>query len=208
MKLIVSTVLADKQADPATELSVAFISKIDAGIHSFIICQINKTSQPIQDDFNNLKAWVSLRIGLLSMEGIIHLCLLCLWFKMEFVNCDLTVIKAGCSAEPTNKSVVAQPARACHLKIKRGPSKAKPLSRAHASTVEEIHDRKQDDGSEQSDQHGGNGESTVDRTDVKDGAKEVTCQECAHDRHNDVDQQVRTVIHKLSCHPTDHCCYY
>src|SRR5487761_2595567 len=72
-------------------------------------------------------------------------------------------------------------------------------------SLEEVDDRQQDDGSEQRDQHGWNGESIIDRSDVKDGAEEVTSDERAYDGDNDIDQQVRAVMHDFRRDPADHC---
>ena len=69
---------------------------------------------------------------------------------------------------------------------------------------DQVDDRKQDDGTQQGYQHGWNSDRIVDRPDVKDGAEEVTSQECAQDRHNDVNQQIRAVMHKFSRNPADH----
>ena len=66
-----------------------------------------------------------------------------------------------------------------------------------SSVGEQVDDRQQNNGTQQCHQHGWNGDRIVDRPDVKDGAEEVTCQECAYDGHNDVDQQVRAVMHDL-----------
>jgi hypothetical protein len=71
--------------------------------------------------------------------------------------------------------------------------------------LEHIDDRQQDDGTQQCDQHGGNGEGTIDGPDVKDGAEEVASQERADNCDNDVEQQVRIVVHDHSCDPTNHC---
>src|SRR5512146_33194 len=81
------------------------------------------------------------------------------------------------------------------------------LLSASAASTEEIHDRQQDDGAQQGDQHGGDCERIVDGPDVEDGAQEVTSQERAHDGYDDIDQQVRTVMHDLRGHPADHCRY-
>ena len=70
---------------------------------------------------------------------------------------------------------------------------------------EEVDDRQQDNGSKQRDQHGWNGDGLIDRSDLEDGAEEVTRQEGAHNGHNDIDQQVRAVVHDFSRHPADHC---
>jgi len=50
--------------------------------------------------------------------------------------------------------------------------------------LEQAQDRQQDDGSQQGNQHGRNGERIVDRSNLEDGAEEVTSQECAEDGHN------------------------
>jgi hypothetical protein len=41
---------------------------------------------------------------------------------------------------------------------------------------------------------------------MKDGAQEVTGQERTHDRYNDIDQKVRSVMHDFRGNPADHCC--
>ena len=63
-----------------------------------------------------------------------------------------------------------------------------------------MDDREQDDGTQQRDQHGWNGDRIVDGPDLKDGAEKVTRQECAYDGHDDVDQQVRAVMHLSLIH--------
>jgi hypothetical protein len=40
---------------------------------------------------------------------------------------------------------------------------------------------------------------------MEKGAKEVASQECAHDGHDDIDQQACSVFHDFTCHPADHC---
>jgi hypothetical protein len=42
---------------------------------------------------------------------------------------------------------------------------------------------------------------------MEDGAEEIAGQERAYDCHNDVDQQVRAVVHDFSRHPADYCGY-
>jgi hypothetical protein len=43
---------------------------------------------------------------------------------------------------------------------------------------------------------------------MEDGAEEPASQETAQDGHNDVDEQVRAVVHDFSGDPADHCGYY
>jgi hypothetical protein len=74
------------------------------------------------------------------------------------------------------------------------------------SSSKEVYDRKQDDGSKQSDQHGRNGDRFIDRPDVKDGAEKVTSQESANNSHDNIDQQVRAVMHDFSRHVTNYSC--
>jgi hypothetical protein len=74
------------------------------------------------------------------------------------------------------------------------------------SPSEQVDDRKQDDGSKQRDQHGRNGDGIIDRPNVKDGAEEVACNKSAHDSHDDIDQQVRAVVHDFSRHVTNYSC--
>ena len=63
------------------------------------------------------------------------------------------------------------------------------------SSTEEVDDRKQYDGAEQSDQHGRNGDRIIDRPDMEKRAEEVAGQECSYNGYNDIDQQVRAVMH-------------
>jgi hypothetical protein len=64
-----------------------------------------------------------------------------------------------------------------------------------STSPEEIGDKQKDGGSRKSQQPGRDGDGRVDRSNMEDGAEEVTGQECAQDGHNDVDEQVRTVVH-------------
>ena len=79
------------------------------------------------------------------------------------------------------------------------------LSGLAATSLEKVKDCQQDDRSKQRDEHGRNSERIIDRPDVKDGAKEVASQECAEDGHNNIDQQVRAIVHNFSSDPADYC---
>jgi len=62
-----------------------------------------------------------------------------------------------------------------------------------------------DDGAEQCHQHGWNIDRIVDSSDMEKWAEEVTREECAHDAHDNVDQEVGSVAHDLTRNPADHC---
>jgi len=42
---------------------------------------------------------------------------------------------------------------------------------------------------------------------MKYGTQEVTGHECPQDCDDDVEQQVRPVMHQIGCYPTDYCSY-
>jgi hypothetical protein len=64
-----------------------------------------------------------------------------------------------------------------------------------STSLEEIDDKQQDDGSSKRQQNGRNGNGRVDPPNMEDTVEEVTSQEYAQDGHNYVDDQVRAVVH-------------
>jgi hypothetical protein len=78
------------------------------------------------------------------------------------------------------------------------------LSSGTTPSSKEVEDCQQDDRSKQCDQHGRNGKGVVDSPYVKDGAQEVASQECACNGYNNIDHQVRAIVHDLSSDPTDY----
>src|SRR5258706_12664640 len=66
-----------------------------------------------------------------------------------------------------------------------------------AAPLEEVHDRQQEDRTQQGYEHGRDSNGVVDRPNVEDRAEEVTSQEGANHGHDDIDQQVRAVVHQF-----------
>jgi hypothetical protein len=73
-----------------------------------------------------------------------------------------------------------------------------------ASVGEEMNDRQQNDRAQECYQHGWNSNRLIDCPNMEYGAQEVTGQERTNDSHDDIDQQVRAIVHDFSGHPTDH----
>jgi hypothetical protein len=102
---------------------------------------------------------------------------------------------------------VASPHSATELRWRNRPVHEMDvkLSDLAATSLEKVEKCQQDDRSKQRDQHGRNGKRIIDCPDVKNGAKEVIRQECAKDGYNNIDQQVRAIVHDFSGNPADYC---
>jgi hypothetical protein len=77
-----------------------------------------------------------------------------------------------------------------------------------ASAPDQIYKQQQEDRTNQGDQHSWKGDCTdTNWRDMEQGGEEVTGDESANDGNDNVDQQVRAVMHDLSGNPADNCGY-
>jgi len=70
-----------------------------------------------------------------------------------------------------------------------------------AASAEKVDNRQQDNGAKQRDQHGRDRDGIIDRSDFEYWAEEIACNKGADNRHNDVEQQVRAIMHDFSGYP-------